>query len=110
VKADDAIGSYGRRASTRFSYWLVVLAAAAVLTLFADMRYLFTSPLMRQYWAAAERARSFFEPGSPEFAFAKKLDDLCRDYEVAVATAERGARCAPAVDLAKPAGLAEEAA
>ena len=196
VKADDAIGSYGRRASTRFSYWLVVLAAAAVLTLFAgvgvavlvgregapedwgrwsdvgqtfgvlssiisaltliavvvtarvqfrelrrsaaaelsmlhleiikmsindpklaevwpefrpglsvetnrqflyaniiyqfhwtslklnnasdddvfaDMRYLFTSPLMRQYWAAAERARSFFEPGSPEFAFAKKL-------------------------------------
>jgi hypothetical protein len=57
---------------------------------------LFTSPLMRQYWAAAERGRTSLEPGSPEQLFAKKLDDLCRDYETAVAAARRRPQSAAA--------------
>ncbi|MEU4690662.1 DUF6082 family protein [Actinoplanes sp. NPDC023714] len=52
-----------------------------------SMRYLFTSSIMRKYWAAAERGRTSLEPGSSEHAFARKLDEICRDYETAVATA-----------------------
>lgn len=73
-----------------------------------SMRYLFTSPLMRKYWAAAERARTSLEPGSPEHQFAKKLDELCRDYDTAVATANRTPD--PPTDLHRPRKLEEEAA
>jgi Family of unknown function (DUF6082) len=75
-----------------------------------SMRYLFTSHLMRKYWTAAERARGSLEPGSPEHAFAKKLDELCRDYEAAVATADRDSRRRPSVEVPEPVRLAEEAA
>jgi hypothetical protein len=54
-----------------------------------SMRYLFTNPLMRQYWAAAERGRTSLVPGSPEHLFTKKLDELCRDYDTAVAAARQ---------------------
>lgn len=70
-----------------------------------SMRYLFTSSLMRSYWVAAERARSSLEPGSPEHAFAKKLNDLCRDYEAAVATADSRRR--PSMEAPEPVRLAE---
>jgi len=43
-----------------------------------SLRYLFTSPLMREYWAAAERGRSFLEPGSPEQLLTSKVDEICR--------------------------------
>lgn len=75
-----------------------------------SMRYLFTSPLVREYWVAAARARTSLEPGSPEHAFAKKLDELCRDYEAAVADAARGSRPRAATEVPEPAGLADEAA
>lgn len=75
-----------------------------------SMRYLFTSPLMRKYWVAAERARTSLEPGSPEFLFAKKLDEVCRDYEAAVATADHGFKRRPDVASPEPSSLAGEAA
>ncbi|UQU62367.1 DUF6082 family protein [Couchioplanes caeruleus] len=75
-----------------------------------SMRYLFTSPLMRKYWAAAARARTSLAPGSPEHAFVQRLDDLCRDYEAAVAGADRGFRPAPDVEVSEPVRLADEAA
>ena len=75
-----------------------------------SMRYLFTSPLMRKYWAAAERARTSLEPGSPEHQFAKKLDELCRDYDTAVATANRASDPGPPMDHHHPRRLEEEPA
>ncbi|MGK5681645.1 DUF6082 family protein [Actinoplanes sp. URMC 104] len=80
-----------------------------------SMRYLFTSRHIRSYWVAAERARSSLEPGSPEYAFAKKLDELCRDYETAVATAGDSAiagesRRREAVEVPESVRLAEEPA
>jgi hypothetical protein len=61
----------------------------------ASLRYLFTSQLMRDYWQAAAYARTSLEPGSAEFLFAQKVDEVCREYEAVVAsasrTAERGA-------------------
>jgi hypothetical protein len=55
-----------------------------------SLRYLFQSPIMREYWRAAANARVPLEPGSPEDQFARKVDELCRVYEAVVATAGRG--------------------
>ena len=51
------------------------------------LRYLFTSPLMRDYWRAAAFARTSLVPGSAEHAFAQKVDEVCREYEAVVASA-----------------------
>jgi hypothetical protein len=67
-----------------------------------SMRYLFTSPIMRGYWAAAQHIRTSLEPGSAEFAFAATLDDICRDYDAAVATANRGAGPTHTSDIRAP--------
>jgi uncharacterized protein DUF6082 len=53
----------------------------------ASLRYLFTSPLMRDYWRAAEYARTSLPPGSDEYIFAQKVDQVCREYEAVVASA-----------------------
>jgi hypothetical protein len=53
----------------------------------ASLRYLFTSPLMRDYWRAAEYARTSLSPGSDEYIFAQKVDQVCREYEAVVASA-----------------------
>lgn len=74
-----------------------------------SMRYLFASSIMRKYWAAAERARTSLEPGSPEHAFARKLDEIYRDYETAVAAADHGYRRRTGM-APEPTGLAEDAA
>lgn len=51
----------------------------------ANLRYLFTSPIMRGYWRAAEFGRSRTLPrGSAEFMFAQKIDEVCREFEVVV--------------------------
>jgi hypothetical protein len=55
----------------------------------SSMRYLFTSPIMRGYWLAAKHGRTSLEPGSAEDAFAARLDEICRDYDAAVATSTR---------------------
>ena len=55
----------------------------------SSLRYLFTSPLMRDYWRAADYARTSLEPGSAEFAFAQKVDEVCREYEAVIASASR---------------------
>lgn len=56
----------------------------------ASLRYLFTSPLMRSYWAAAAFARTSLEPGTAEFEFAQQVDLVCREYEAVVASARPG--------------------
>lgn len=53
----------------------------------ANLRYLFASPLMRDYWRAAEYARAPLVPGSDEYIFAQRVDRVCREHEVSVALA-----------------------
>jgi hypothetical protein len=75
-----------------------------------SMRYLFTSSKMRKYWAAADRARASLDPGSPEYNFARKLDEICRHYETAVAASEHDSRRRSSMTGTQPSSLAEEAA
>jgi hypothetical protein len=53
------------------------------------MRYLFTSPIIRDFWRAAAYARSSLVPGTEEYGLARKVDVLWREYE-AVAATQRG--------------------
>jgi hypothetical protein len=53
----------------------------------ATLRYLFASPLMRDYWRAAEHARTSVSQGSDEYIFAQKVDQVCREHEAVVASA-----------------------
>ncbi|MEU4425623.1 DUF6082 family protein [Actinoplanes sp. NPDC024001] len=46
-------------------------------------RYLFTSPLMREYWHAARSARSSLVEGSAEHSLAMQIDRLCEHYDAA---------------------------
>lgn len=82
----------------QFHWTTLQLEKATDAEVLGSMRYLFTSPLMRQYWGAAERGRTSLAPGSPEQLFAKKLDELCRDYESAVAAAHRRPQPTEAAD------------
>jgi hypothetical protein len=75
-----------------------------------SMRYLFTSSIMRKYWAAAAQARTSLDPGSPEYAFARKLDEICRHYETVVAASDHNSRRRSSMAGAEPTSLAEEAA
>jgi hypothetical protein len=62
----------------------------------ANLKYLFSSPLIRAYWRAAERARKPIPPDSPEFVVAQKADEICLEYEAVVASAaEKNAGPAP---------------
>ena len=47
-----------------------------------SLRYLFTSPIMREYWEAARFARSALVVDSPEHQFTQKIDRLCEQYDV----------------------------
>ena len=40
------------------------------------LHYMFSSPLMRDYWAASERVRRWLVADTPEHLFAKMVDDL----------------------------------
>jgi hypothetical protein len=50
-----------------------------------SMRYLFSNPVMRAYWHAAESAREQLDPESTEFSFARRVDKICTEYEKVVA-------------------------
>jgi len=54
-----------------------------------DLRYLFTSPLMRDYWRAAAYSRSFLLPGTAEFRFCQVADAICQEYEFLLANGQR---------------------
>lgn len=59
------------------------------------LRYMFTSPLMREYWRAAAKARMSLVPGTPEADFAEAADRICGEYEdllAATRAAEPGRR------------------
>jgi hypothetical protein len=55
----------------------------------STLRYLFTSPLMRGYWHAATQARRSLSPGSAEYRFAQKVDEICRERDANAATTSR---------------------
>jgi hypothetical protein len=52
------------------------------------MRYLFTSPVMREYWRLTDYGRSALARDTDEYRLAQEVDRLWRDYE-AVANGER---------------------
>jgi hypothetical protein len=56
------------------------------------MRYLFTSPIMRDYWKAAARARASLVPATEEYLLAQKVDALWHEYEAVVAARRDPAR------------------
>lgn len=47
----------------------------------ANLRYLFTSPAMREYWRAATFARSFVTDGTMEADLNRLADGICAEYE-----------------------------
>jgi hypothetical protein len=51
-----------------------------------NLRYLFTSPLMRRYWRASWNARRFLVPGTDEFLFSRMADEICQEYETVLAS------------------------
>jgi len=58
----------------------------------ATMRYLFTSPIMRDYWRAAAHARSSLVPETAEHNLAQRVDEIWRDYEAVAAARPKAAR------------------
>jgi len=46
------------------------------------LRYVFTSPIMREYWQISMRSRNrILVPGTAEFLFNEAADAICREYE-----------------------------
>jgi len=52
-----------------------------------QMRYLFMSPIMRDYWRAAATARTSLVPGTEEHRFAQVADEVCQEYDGVLASA-----------------------
>jgi hypothetical protein len=46
------------------------------------LRYLFSGPLMRDYWSASMPIRRWFVVGTPEYRFSKMVDDLYHERDV----------------------------
>jgi hypothetical protein len=59
------------------------------------LRRLFTSPLMREYWRAASRARMALVPGTEEYEFAEVADKICEEYEDLLAATRGSPPAAP---------------
>jgi hypothetical protein len=51
------------------------------------LRYLFTSPIVREYWRLASKARMSLQPGSDEYRFAETAERICTEYEDLLAIA-----------------------
>lgn len=66
-----------------------------------NMRYLFRSQIMRDYWRAAARARASLTPDSEEYLLAQKVDELWREYEAVIA-ARRDSAFASVMDFRPP--------
>jgi Family of unknown function (DUF6082) len=55
------------------------------------LQYLFTSQVMRDFWKASANARSSLLPQSAEYAFAQRVDEVCRQFDAVVASAGKDA-------------------
>jgi uncharacterized membrane protein len=73
----------------QFQQTWMEIGGRSELEMIDNMRYLFTSPIMRDYWKAAERARATLVPGTREYDLARKVDDLWHQYEAVAATRPR---------------------
>lgn len=62
----------------------------------STMRYLFMSPHMRRYWAAASTARKFLVPGTDEYYFTQLVDKICYEYQTVLASDLSGRNATPA--------------
>jgi hypothetical protein len=51
----------------------------------ANLRYLFSSPLMRDYWKASAFGRSFVPPDTLEAELAALADSICTEYDTVMA-------------------------
>jgi hypothetical protein len=98
--------SFGRHVSAKrnkqylyanaiYSYQLTALSVGGYTDadILEHFRYLFTSPLMREYWQAAKIARQSLVVGSAEYVLAQQIDRLCQHYNAATSfAADRNGR------------------
>jgi hypothetical protein len=82
----------------QFHWTALKLDAATDEEVIGSMTYLFTSPVMRDYWEGAREARASLPPSSPEAAFTRRLDEICRAYRDAAP--DRTPDAAPASESA----------
>ena len=68
----------------------------------AALRYLFTSPVIRDYWKAAEKSRKSLAPGTAEFNFAKKADLICHEYQAVIESSHPSAEATWALRSERP--------
>jgi hypothetical protein len=48
----------------------------------SNLRYLFTSPVIREFWRSGKESRAgLLIPGTAEFSFAEQVDSICREFE-----------------------------
>ncbi|GIE75571.1 hypothetical protein Aph02nite_15210 [Actinoplanes philippinensis] len=72
------------------------------------MRYLFTSPIMREYWRLTEYARSGLPQDSDEIRLARKVDRLWRDYEAVASSERRNGRVPPESGPLRPVSVVDD--
>jgi hypothetical protein len=57
------------------------------------LRYLFGSPLVREYWRATTESRDrILVPFTDEYEWSQIADEVCREHEIALASADEGSR------------------
>lgn len=57
----------------------------------SNLRYLFTSPIIREFWRSTEDSRSrLLVPGTAEFSFVEHADGICREYEAVLSKLAHG--------------------
>jgi len=57
----------------------------------SNLRYLFTSPVIREFWRSTEDSRRrLLVPGTAEFSFDERADAICRDYEAVLSQLQQG--------------------
>jgi uncharacterized membrane protein len=57
----------------------------------SNLRYLFTSPIIREFWLSTEDSRRrLLVPGTAEFSFVEHLDGICREYEAVLSKLQHG--------------------
>ena len=56
-----------------------------------NLRYLFRSPLIREYWQVTAGSRNrILVPATDEYDWNRMADEICREHEIALASADAG--------------------
>jgi hypothetical protein len=77
-------------------------------TVVGSMRYLFSNPIMRDYWHAARTARDQLDPKCAEAVFGRQIDKICTEYENVLARSGKKSATGPTLvpDRSDPAHAA----